>query len=117
MEHASDQAGALAALNAAQFAGRVDEVPFELVNGDIRLTVTLAQCRENPLAAGPDSTRVPFSLLFRADDLPEHPFQQVQSLLVTLNDASDTLADGIMLTRVLRPVGMGPGVYFQAVFN
>ena len=90
---------------------------FSLVSGDVKMSVTLMDCRERPDSAGPDCTRTPFSLIFQAELDERHPMQQVLEFQGGINGLEKGSIDGLLIHRTLRPTSMPEGAYYQVIFN
>jgi hypothetical protein len=73
--------------------------------------------KPNPAGAGPDSERVPFSLILRADEDARNPILGVRELTGDVHGFACGVVAGVMVVRVLRPVGLPPGAYFQITFG
>jgi len=106
----------LATLSADRFAGSVG-TPLTLVHEDQSLELSLAEVKSNPNGAGPDSQRTPFSLILRADEDTAHPIQSLRQLTADLHGLEEGVVAGVMVVRVLRPVGLPPGAYYQISFS
>lgn len=103
-------------LTADLFKTKIDE-PFEFIVGDMSLPVTLTSCRENEDAAHPDADRTPFLMIFRADLDESNPLQNAKEFLCRLSGLDRGPIDDLMVQRVLRPVRMPEGAYFQLIFG
>ncbi len=90
---------------------------FTLIAGQISMPVTLMDCIEKPDAAGPDSFRVPFTLIFQAPIDETHPMQQALEFQGTIAGHENGSIDGLMIYRMLRPTKMPEGAYYQVMFN
>jgi hypothetical protein len=106
----------LATLSLDSFA-RASGAALTLVHGDQSLVLTLAAVRAHPAAAGPDSQRIPFSLLLRADEAARHPILGLRELIGDLHGLDCGVVAGVMVVRVLRPVGLPAGAYYQVTFG
>lgn len=93
------------------------EGSFEFVVGDLSLTATLVRCTENEDAAHPDADRTPFQLIFRADVDETHPLQNAQEFGCRLVGLDRGPIDDLVVQRILRPVKMPEGAYFQLIFG
>lgn len=91
--------------------------PFHLVAGDISLPVTLMECKERPDSAGPDCVRTPFSLVFRAELDEAHPMQNALEFHGDIHGLDEGGVPGLLIHRILRPVKMPEGAYYQVIFN
>jgi hypothetical protein len=98
------------------FHERVDS-PFSLAAGEYTLPVTLVDCKECPDAAGPDSTRTPFSILFRADLVESHAMQQAVEFHCDIHGLEHGVIAGLIINRTLRPPKMSEGAYYHVVFG
>ncbi|WP_129139167.1 DUF6916 family protein [Modicisalibacter coralii] len=103
-------------LDAGRFEAHLEQ-PFVIESDAIRLAATLVDCRTVPDAAGPDSTRTPFSLLLRADVDENHPLQNRQEFIACLEGLPEGTIEGLLIQRTLRPARRPPGCYFQILFN
>ncbi|WP_417451399.1 hypothetical protein [Kordiimonas sp.] len=90
---------------------------FKLVSGEVSMPVRLADCKENPDAMGPDTTRTPFLLLFQADEDNNHPMQQAKEFHGAIEGLEKGTLSGLLITRTLRPMKMPAGAYYQVIFG
>lgn len=90
---------------------------FKLIAEDFSLPVTLVECTEKPEAAGPDTFRTPFTLIFQAPVDDEHPMQKAQEFYGTIEGHADGAIGGLIIYRMLRPAQMPEGAYYQVMFN
>ena len=97
------------------FASKIGN-DFALVHDEWSLPVTLAVHRENPEAAGPDSQRTPFLLVFRADLDENNPLQHALEFHGAIHGLADGPIDGLLINRTLRPSDQPEGAYFQVAF-
>jgi hypothetical protein len=84
----------------------------ETGNGTLELTV--AKVREAPHAGLPKATRTPFSVLLRG---PESPALLEGSCALRVDGADGWRLEGVYISRVMPPVYLAPGAYYQLVFN
>ncbi|WP_417459539.1 hypothetical protein [Kordiimonas sp.] len=103
-------------LTSQLFSGGVDTA-FSFVAGDLAMPVQLMECKEKPDSAGPDSTRTPFLLVFRADVDEGHLMQQAVEFHGSIQGLEDGSVDGLLIHRMLRPMNMPEGAYYQVIFN
>ncbi len=90
---------------------------FSLVSGGVSMPVRLVICRENPEAAGPDSVRTPFALIFQAELDEQHPMQKTIEFQGGIHGLKVGVIDGLLIHRTLRPVDKPEGAYYQVIFN
>ncbi|WP_417456233.1 DUF6916 family protein [Kordiimonas sp.] len=90
---------------------------FRFVAGDLAMPVQLMDCKEKPESAGPDSTRTPFLLVFRADVDEAHLMQQTLEFKGCIHGLEDARIDNLLIHRMMRPANMPEGAYYQVIFN
>ncbi|MFC4348623.1 DUF6916 family protein [Kordiimonas lipolytica] len=106
----------IATANAQLFDGGIEK-DYQFVAGDLAMPVTLMECKEKPLSAGPDSKRTPFILIFRADVDEAHLMQQTLEFKGSIAGLEDGSLDGLMIHRMMRPANLPEGAYYQVMFN
>lgn len=103
----------LDSLTSAPFAAHEGkDVTVETTQGDFALEIL--GVKENPLAAGPGSKRMPFSVLLRGPDSP-----CLADDCYTLRIDAETLRlEGIYLNRIIPPANTdGSGAFYQVIFG
>ncbi len=106
----------LVTLSAARFQ-EYGQSTFMLLVDTERLTVILEDCMENPDAAGPDATRTPFRVLFRANEADLGTFANMNEFTATIHGLAEGAIENVYVSRILRPVAKPPGCYFQVIFT
>jgi hypothetical protein len=100
-------------LPSTQFAARAGkELVVETAQGDFALEIL--SVKENPLAAGPNSKRTPFSVLLHG---PDTPCLADDCYALRIDDEALRL-EGIYLNRIIPPANTdGCGAFYQVIFG
>lgn len=79
---------------------------------DGALSLEVFEVKENPRSAGPNSQRIPFSIIFRGGESP-----CLTGGLYNLQ-AGEVRMEGVNINRILPHANSdGTGAFYQAVFN
>jgi hypothetical protein len=98
-------------------------VPFETRIGknvtveaaEAELTLEIVNVKENPLAAGPNSKRTPFSVVLRG---PESPCLSDGSYHLRADDEDSWRLENVYLNRIIPLANSdGTGAFYQLVFG
>lgn len=101
-------------LTSAPFAARVGRnLTVEAAEGELALEII--GVKENPLAAGPNSRRTPFSVMLRGPDSP----CLADGCYVLRADGDEALRlEGVYVNRVIPPANTdGQGAFYQLILG
>lgn len=104
----------LASLTSAPFAARIGKtLTVEATEGE--LVLEIFGVKENPLSAGPNAQRTPFSVTLRG---PDSPCLIDGCFNLRADGADGWRLDGVYINRIIPSAHSdGAGAFYQAIFG